>query len=49
VAITGLTARVIAGLGFRVQLLFEYDNTPTAGSGKHDTELTTALTYTLGS
>jgi putative salt-induced outer membrane protein len=47
-AITGLTARVIAGLGFRIQLLWEYDNTPTAGSEKNDTELTTALTYTLG-
>lgn len=46
--ITGLTAKVIAGLGFRIQLLWEYDNTPTAGSSKSDTELTTALTYTLG-
>ncbi len=47
-ALTGLTAKVIAGLGFRIQLLWEYDNTPTAGSEKNDTELTTALTYTLG-
>ncbi len=48
VGITGLTARVIAGLGFRIQFLWEFDNTPTAGSEKHDTELTTALTYKLG-
>jgi putative salt-induced outer membrane protein len=47
-ALTGLTAKVIAGLGFRIQLLWEYDNTPTAGSEKNDTEFTTALTYTLG-
>jgi len=46
--LTGLTAKVIAGLGFRIQLLWEYDNTPTEGSRKSDTELTTALTYTLG-
>ena len=48
VTITGLTAKLIAGLGFRIQLLWEYDNTPTAGSEKNDTEFTTALTYTLG-
>jgi putative salt-induced outer membrane protein len=48
VTLTGLTAKVIAGLGFRIQLLWEYDNTPTAGSEKNDTEFTTALTYTLG-
>jgi putative salt-induced outer membrane protein len=46
--LTGLTATLVAGLGFRVQLLWEYDNTPTAGSEKNDTEFTTALTYSLG-
>jgi putative salt-induced outer membrane protein len=48
VTLTGLTATVVAGLGFRIQLLWEYDNTPTVGSRKSDTELTTALTYRLG-
>jgi len=47
-AITGLTAKVIAGLGFRIQLLWEYDNTPVGAAEKSDTELMTALTYTLG-
>jgi putative salt-induced outer membrane protein len=48
VTLTGLTATLVAGLGFRIQLLWEFDNTPTAGSEKNDTEFTTALTYTLG-
>ncbi len=48
-ALTGLTAKVIAGLGFRIQLLWEYDNTPVGLAEKSDTELMTALTYTLGS
>ena len=47
--ITGLTAKVIAGLGFRIQLTWEYDNEPAPGTAKSDTELSTALTYTLGS
>ncbi len=47
--ITGLTAKVIAGLGFRIQLKWEYDNMPAPGTAKSDTELSTALTYTLGS
>lgn len=46
--ITGLTAKVIAGLGLRIQLQWEYDNTPAPGTKKSDTEVSTALTYTLG-
>lgn len=43
-----LTATVVAGLGFRVGLLVEYDNTPTADAEKTDLTFTTALNYTLG-
>ena len=48
VTLTGLTATLVAGLGFRIQLLWEYDNTPVVGAKKNDTEFTTALTYRLG-
>ena len=43
-----LTATVIAGLGFRVGVLVEYDNTPVEGSDKTDLTFTTGLNYTLG-
>ena len=45
---TGLTATLIGGLGFRFGLLYEFDNTPRPGREKHDAEVTTTLTYTLG-
>lgn len=45
---TGLTATIVSGLGFRLGLLVEYDNTPTAGSESTDLTFTTALNYTLG-
>ncbi len=45
---TNLTATLIAGLGFRVGLLLQYDNTPTPGTESTDTTLTTSLAYTLG-
>jgi putative salt-induced outer membrane protein YdiY len=45
---TNLTATIVAGLGFRVGLLLEYDNTPTGGSENQDATFTTALNYTLG-
>lgn len=45
---TNLTATLIAGLGFRVGLLLQYDNTPTVGIESTDTTLTTSLAYTLG-
>lgn len=45
---TNLTATLIAGLGFRVGLLLQYDNTPTPGTDSTDTTLTTSLAYTLG-
>jgi len=45
---TNLTATLIAGLGFRVGFLFQYDNTPADGIDSTDTTLTTSLAYTLG-
>ena len=45
---TNLTAAIVAGLGFRVGVLLEYDNTPTGGSESQDVTFTTGLNYTLG-
>lgn len=46
--LTSLTATVVKGLGFRIGLLYEFDNTPLPDREKSDAELTTTLTYTLG-
>ncbi len=43
-----LTTSVFKGMGFRVGLLNEYDNTPRPGIRKHDMLLTTAITYSVG-
>jgi len=47
-AITSLTATLIKGFGFRIGLLFDYNNRPPEGREKHDMELTTALSYSIG-
>lgn len=43
-----LTATVYKGLGFRIGLLNEYNNTPRPGVKKHDMLLTTTLAYSIG-
>jgi putative salt-induced outer membrane protein YdiY len=45
---SNLTATLIAGFGFRVGLLVQYDNTPAPGFDTTDTTLITALNYNLG-
>jgi len=47
-ALTSLTATIIKGFGFRIGLLVDYNNRPPEGREKHDMELTTALSYSIG-
>ncbi len=48
VATSGVTATIIAGFGFRISLLYEFDSTPQTGREKRDATLTTNLTYSFG-
>ena len=48
VSISGITATIIAGFGFRIGLLYEFDSTPQMGREKHDATLTTNLMYSFG-
>jgi len=48
IALTSLTATILKGFGFRIGLLFDYNNRPPEGREKHDLELTTALSYSIG-
>ena len=48
IALTSLTATLIKGFGFRIGVLFDYNNRPPEGREKHDMELTTALSYSIG-
>lgn len=43
-----LTMSLFKGIGFRLGLLNEYDNTPRPGIRKHDMLFTSAVTYTIG-
>lgn len=45
---TTVTAQVYRGLGFRVELLEQYNNRPQPGVEANDLLVTTTLTYTLG-
>jgi hypothetical protein len=48
IALTSLTATILKGFGFRIGLLLDYNNRPPEGREKHDLELTTALSYSIG-
>jgi putative salt-induced outer membrane protein YdiY len=43
-----LTTTIFQGLGFRLGVLNELNNKPSAGFKKHDMLVTTSLTYTIG-
>ena len=43
-----LSTTILAGLGFRIGVLNEYNNRPQPGVEKHDMLITTALTYSIG-
>ena len=46
--LSNLTVSLIGGLGFRIALIYEYDNTPLAGRERNDTEFTWTVAYAFG-